>query len=82
VERPVAVDVPADTAGRGGRLTVLAPETVIGLGVGEAVWVYNGEDVEVVLVLESCGCGVLGREKLVGCVFNNLCDLLDVYCMN
>jgi hypothetical protein len=53
--RPVSVEVDAP-AGRIGSwrwgLAVLAPEAVVGLGVYEAVWVDEGDEVEVVVVDE------------------------------
>lgn len=50
--RPVAVDVPADARVSRKCLPVLAPEAVGGLRVDEAVWVYDGSDVEVEFVDE------------------------------
>jgi hypothetical protein len=41
------------------------------LGVGEAIRVDNGEDVEVVFVLVSSGSGIGGAEELVCCILND-----------
>jgi hypothetical protein len=71
VRWPVAVDVAADAAGRGCGLAVLAPHSVGGLSVGKAVRVDDGEDVEVVLVLEAGSCGIGGGEELVCCILND-----------
>ena len=70
VRGPVAVDVAADAGGGRCGLAVLAPHAVRGLRVGEAVWVDDGEDVEVVGVFEGRGGGV--GEELVGGVFDDL----------
>jgi len=47
---PVAVDIAADAGVTADGLTVLAPQTVGGLGVDKAVRVYDWSDVEVELV--------------------------------
>jgi len=62
---PVAVYVSAYTGVAADGLTVLAPETVGGLAVEEAVRVDDGCDVEVELVderLDSSICGVFGED--------------------
>lgn len=65
LEVPVTVDVTANASAASVGLTVLAPQTSVGLGEDEAVRVNNGEDVEVVLVDEALDLGVgvvLGQE--------------------
>ncbi|KAI6758554.1 hypothetical protein HG530_010794 [Fusarium avenaceum] len=67
---PVAVDVSANARVSGNSLTVLAPETVGGLGgrVRLTIGVDNGSDVEVELVddsLDSSVGGVLGQKLTV-----------------
>lgn len=66
---PVPVDITPDAAGRGRCLPILSPQTVAVLREIEAVRIYDGEDVEVVLVLESGRCGIGGRQQLVCGVF-------------
>lgn len=71
---PVAVVVSADARLAAARLAVLAPQTVVGLSVQEAVWVDNGHDVEVKLVDERtdrCVGRVLGQ-KVPGHVLGGL----------
>lgn len=68
--RPVAVDIGANAACRWCALPVLTPQAVVGLSVGEAIWIDDGEDVEVVGVLEACNGWVRGSEELV-------CRVLD-----
>lgn len=48
VKGVLTVDVTADARRSGSLLAVLAPHAVRRLGVCEAIWVHNGEDVEVV----------------------------------
>jgi hypothetical protein len=67
---PVAVDIAPDAACRWGTLPVLAPQAVAGLTEGEAVRVDDGEDVEVVGVLEARNRWVGGSEELVCSVLN------------
>lgn len=71
---PVAVDVAADARGARVGLAVLAPETVAGLGVDEAVRVDDGEDVELVLVDEGLdgGVGAVVGQEVVGLVLGDL----------
>jgi hypothetical protein len=64
-ERPVAVDVVAEAGAASGRLAVLAPQALRGLGVAEAVRVDDGDDVEVVLVdqrLDGRVGGIVGQK--------------------
>jgi hypothetical protein len=55
---PIPVYVAAYATCLRSALSVLAPHAIGCLGVGEAVWVDDREDVEVVRVLERCGSGV------------------------
>lgn len=70
--RPVSVDVSSNTAGRGRGLAVLTPHAIGGLRVREAIRIYNGEDIEVVLVLEALGSRISGSKELIGSVFHDL----------
>lgn len=68
---PVPVDVAADALASGVGLAVLAPETLVGLRVDEAVWIDRRKDVEIVLVEEPLDLGVrvvIGHEVI--------CDIL------
>ena len=76
VARPIAIDVSTDATCRGSCLAILAPHTVVSLGKGEAIWIDDREDVEVVSILERSGCGVVRGEELVGCVLDNLTSLV------
>jgi hypothetical protein len=49
------------------------------LRVGEAVWVDDGEDVEVVFVFVGGGCGIGGVEELEGCVLDDPGDFVSDY---
>jgi hypothetical protein len=60
-------------------LAVFAPHAVGGLRVGEAVWVDDGEDVEVVFVFVGGGCGIGGVEELEGCVLDDPGDFVSDY---
>ena len=57
---PVSVDIAANAGGSWGRLAVLPPQTVAALCESETIRVDDGENVEVVLVLEGGG-GSVGR---------------------
>lgn len=65
--RPITVVIPTRTAGVGSGLAVLAPQPIVGLGVGEAVRVDDGEDVEVEFVDEGLDRRVaaVARDELV-----------------
>lgn len=76
---PVAVDVAADTAGGGCCLAVLAPQTIVGLRVREAVWVDDGENVVVPAVSQSNGSRISRSEKLIGGIFVDLGELVQGY---
>lgn len=56
--RPVTVDVTTDAGVTADGLTVLAPQSVRGLGVDEAVRVHDGRDVEVELVHNGLDGGI------------------------
>jgi hypothetical protein len=79
VRWPVAVDVAANAAGRGCGLAILAPHSVGGLGVGETVRVDDGENVEIVFVLEAGSCGIGGGEELVCCILNDPAKLVRLH---
>jgi hypothetical protein len=67
LEVPVSVDVAADACASCIGLTVLAPKTLVGLSVNEAVGIDHGEDIEVVLVEETFDLRVrvvLGHEVI------------------
>lgn len=73
--RPIPIDIPTDTAGRRSGLTILAPQAVAILREIEAIRVYDREDVEVVFILESGGCGI-GRSQQLVCsiLVNHSCN--------
>ena len=57
---PVTIDISSNARVSANGLSVLAPETISGLGVDEAIWVDDGRDVEVELVDERLYGSVAG----------------------
>lgn len=68
----LTVDVTTNTGGGWRCLAVLAPHAISGLGVGEAIRVYNRENVEVVVVFEPSSRRIGGSQKLIRGIFNHL----------
>lgn len=57
---PVTVDIPTNTRVRRHSLTILSPKSISGLGVDEAVWVYNGEHIEIIFVDKALDLSIGG----------------------